>query len=333
MDWTKGYTASYYGMYIDPLSWQNVERFEITGGSISKKCDGLRVSASVDCVDYDTSVERWVRVYMNSRQGDEAESTPMFTGIATSPNNNYNGDLKTNTLQCYSPLKVAEDMLLQRGWFAPEDGNGAELVRELLSEVPAPVEIIGASPLLQNNIIAEDNETHLSMIDKILTAINWRICVRGDGTIEIKALTRTPQAEISPTTNDIIEPQIEVNEDWFGCPNVYRCYNDNESVEVVDETSEKISVNARGRQVQKQETSVNLNADETLAEYAKRRLKEEQYVEMTGKYSRRYLPDLIASDVVRLRYPNQGLIGDFLIYSQSIELAYGAKVSEEVVKI
>ena len=42
MDWSKGYSASYYAARVDPVTWRDVERFEITGGSIKRGVDALR---------------------------------------------------------------------------------------------------------------------------------------------------------------------------------------------------------------------------------------------------------------------------------------------------
>ena len=40
MKWNNGYSASYYAYIIDPVSWREKERIEITVGSISRSEDG-----------------------------------------------------------------------------------------------------------------------------------------------------------------------------------------------------------------------------------------------------------------------------------------------------
>ena len=58
-----------------------------------------------------------------------------------------------------------------------------------------------------------------------------------------------------------------------------------------------------------------------------------QQINTNISYTRRFDPSVSVEDVVTLYYPEQRLIGDYLITDQSIELGYGAKTSEEVVKI
>ncbi len=182
MDWSKGFDARYYCSFVEPNSWRDVERFEITSGSITKSIGELRESAEINCTKY-TSGERWVRVWMDARQNGSTEHIPMFTGLATSPADDINGQLVSNTLECYSVLKPAQDVLLPRGWYAPQNTSGTTLIEDLLSVTPAPVQYPYSSSRLRNHIIAEEGETHLSMIEKILLAINWRIQIQGDGTI------------------------------------------------------------------------------------------------------------------------------------------------------
>jgi hypothetical protein len=42
------------------------------------------------------------------------------------------------------------------------------------------------------------------------------------------------------------------------------------------------------------------------------------------------MPDLYPGDMISLHYPEQDADGDFTISSQSIELGYAARTSEEV---
>lgn len=68
-------------------------------------------------------------------------------------------------------------------------------------------------------------------------------------------------------------------------------------------------------------------------DYAKRRLKEEQMVSTVVSYDRRFMPGVVSTDVVKLNYPAQGITGNYMITSQTIEIGHGARTSEEVMKI
>jgi hypothetical protein len=334
VDWGKGYSAKYYACRVDPATWRDIGVIELTGGTIKRELTGKRQSADITCIDYKIPVEEWIRVYMDAEQASGGNShAAIFTGLATSPDDDINGSLLVNTLSCYSVLKPAEDVMLQRGWYASAGQNGGALVKSLLSVSPAPVTVADASPVLSVSIIAEDGETHLSMVDRVLTAIGWRLRIEGDGTINVVPTASEVSAIFDPLGNDMIEPKIKVSADWYSCPNVYMAVSGDVTGIARDEDAESIfSIENRGREVWKRETGVALATNETVAEYAMRKLKEAQQVKQTATYSRRYLPDVYPGDLVSMHYREQGLDGLYKVQSQSISLGYGARTSEQIYK-
>jgi hypothetical protein len=334
MKWNNGYSASYYAYIIDPVSWREKERIEITGGSISRSEDGLRESADIECKAYEHGKEQYIRVYLDAWQNGAASHEPLFTGLATSPSRDIDGYFEKNTLECYSVLKAADDVLLDRGYYVPAGTDGAAAVKDLLSVSPAPVFVNGSAPGIQKSIIAEDGESRLSMAEKVLAVIGWRMRISGDGTIEICPEATSQLAEFDPIEQDVIEPSITVDYDWYSCPNVFRAIQDDLSAVARDDSPESpLSTVNRGREVWAEETSCDFNTGESISEYALRRLKELQSISTTAAYERRYHPGILVGDVIRLRYPKQGLDGLFQVTSQTVELGYGAKTSEEVKKV
>ena len=137
-----------------------------------------------------------------------------------------------------------------------------------------------------------------------------------------------PVAYFSPS-EDYIEPDVSIEADWFECPNVFRATSGNVSAVAIDEDPDSIlSVPSRGREIWKEETASDFNEGETIAEYAQRRLTEEQSYATTARYFRRFIPDLYPSDMVSLRYKE--IQGVYTIESQSIELSHSARTNEEV---
>jgi hypothetical protein len=304
----------------------------LTGGTIKRETTGKRQSADLSCVNYRIPVEQWVRVYLDIRQEGAAAHVPLFTGIAVSPDDDINGGLTLNTLTCFSVLKPAEDVLLARGWYAPAGVSGAELVRRLLSVSPAPIVAEDNSPALAASIVSEDGETHLSMADRILDAIGWRLRIDGDGTIRIMPAAADPVARLDPISNDLLEPKIKITADWYSCPNVFQAVaGDVTGVARDDDPDSPLSTVSRGREVWKKE-SCTLSAGESVAEYARKRLRELQRVRQTVSYTRRYLPDVMPGDIVGLNYPEQQLTGNYGVQSQSITLGYGARTAEQIYK-
>jgi len=170
----------------------------------------------------------------------------------------------------------------------------------------------------------------LSMTQKVLEAINWNLRINGRGEILISAYSDEPQVVLDPIGNDVIQQDIEIEHDWYSAPNVFRAISDSETAVARDESeTSPLSITNRGREVWVSDTSPDLNSNESLAEYAARRLKELQKVSMKVSYDRRFLPNVYVNDVITLHYPEIGLDGDYRINSQKIELEYGATVSEE----
>lgn len=334
MDYSKGFSASYYASYVDPDSWRDIERIEMTDGSVNRTTSELRATATINCTRYPKNTERWVRIYLDAKQGAESVHIPLFTGLATSPSDDINGTYIENSVDCYSVLKPVEDVLLDRGWYAPVEVPSGSLIRNLLAPSPAPVVIADNSPTLTEAIIAEDNESNLSMIDKILTATGWRMRLAGDGTIQILPKASESMTVFDAIDFDVVEPELEIERDWYKCPNVFRAVSGGLTAIARDDSpTSYLSTVSRGREVWKEETDCNLNAGEGIAEYAMRRLKEEQQVDITAKYKRRYFPDIYPSDIVTLHYPEINLQGDYFVTSQNIELGYGATTSEEVTSL
>lgn len=333
MDWNKGYSSVWYGYIIDPATWRETVKLDITGGNIARETDGLRESADIVCINYGNRREQWIRIYLDAKQGGASEHTAVFTGLACSPSRSIDGLLETNTLQCYSVLKPAQDVLLPRGYYIPTWTNGAETVRELLSVTPAPVFIDGKSPSITMSIIAEDGETHLSMAEKVLEAIDWRLRISGKGEITICPKATKESGSFDAVTNDSIEPVLQIDSDWYDCPNVFRAVqNDLTAVARDDSPDSPLSTVSRGREVWAEDSSCDFNSGENIAEYAMRRLKELQSIAVTVTYERRFDPEILTGDIVRLKYPKQSLDGLYLVTSQRIELGFGGRTSEEVTK-
>lgn len=328
MDWNKGFESRYYCAFVDRESWRDIDRFEITGGQIMRSTSELIESADIECKNY-IEGERWIRIWLDARQNGATEHIPLFTGLSTSPADDVDGNLISNSLECYSVLKPLQDILLPRGWYAPS-GSGEGLIIDLLSVTPAPAEVEDNIPILKQSIIAESGETNLSMLNKILLATGWRIKIKGDGTIMVCPYDRDPSAEFG-LDNDSIEPHFTRTYDWYDCPNIFRVTNGDETATAIDDSEDSpMSTVNRGREVWEEETSCNLTTGETLYEYASRRLKERQTVGHKISYDRRFNPDVYVTDLVRFNYPQ--IKGNYLVTSQTIEIGYGAKTTEEAIR-
>lgn len=338
MDWRRGYSAEYYMTLVDPKTLRDTKRFELTGGTIKLESSNLLTSADLNCVNYRETSEKLIRVWLDtSQRGEEGSHIPLFTGYTSSPDRNIEGSKETQKLQCYSVLLPASDILLPRGWYAPVEIDGVSVIKMLLAPTKFNIDV---APIQDKNrnlssaIIAEDGETNLTMVEKILSIINWRMWISGDGVIHIGPYDPEPTVQFDAVANDIVETSLTVSYDWFNCPNVVRVIQDDEYAIARDIDSDTpMSIRNRGREVWYEESDCNLNDGETLQEYANRTLTELQRVSTTISYDRRFVPDIYPLNVIRMNFPKQGITGRYMITSQSIELGYNARTSEEVIAL
>ena len=337
MDYSKGYTSSFYMTLLDPITWTDTGRIELMSGSISRSETDLRQSANLSLRSWDYSGDQWVRIYMVSEANGSLDRIPLFTGIATSPSDSYSLGVTTSNVQVYSVLKPAQDIYLQHGWYARKNAGCEKVIRELLSNLNAPLEFNYDTDegYLQDDIIAEDNETEVSMVEKILASVKWVMYIRGDGTIVFEKShddfndVSDPVVTMAPYENDVIETSFTLSHDWFSCPNVFRAtYNEMTAVARDESDESPLSVQNRGREVWAVEDNVELLDDETIAEYAQARLYELQERSETASYNRRFLPDVNVTNKIRLDYPE--LSGDFIVTSQTITLGHAAVTQEQI---
>lgn len=329
INYGNGISATYYAARVDPQTWADAGEISIISGNITKKADSDLVQSADITVSEDIGTEAWVRVYMIAEQGGAKERVPLFTGIVSSPSRNIKGTKETRKLDCYSVLKVAADILLPIGWFAPARTNGGELIRILLSDLPCPVEVDEGSPNIISSFVAGNNDSKLSVAQEIAEAINWQIKVHGDGSVRICPKPLTITGTFDNIENDIIETTVTDERDIFTVPNVLRVTLGGSAATARDDDPDSIySTVNRGREIWAQEDA-KLAAGESLGEFAVRRLKELQNPSRKLDYTRRFQPDVDVNDLVSIVYPKQNIGDVFRVQSQTIELSHGTKVKEE----
>ena len=300
---------------------------DITSGSVTKTNDSLKEAADIELTE--DLGEAWIRVWVDARQNEGGGREAIFTGLLQCPETKWEGSRKSYAAECYSVLKAADDVKLQRGWYVLSGQNGAEQAARLLSIGMAPVTFEENGPSLKDSIIAEDNETHLSMAEKIVNAIGWRIRISGDGRIQICPEEGEERIVLDPQINDIVEPEITDIKDLYSCPNVLQVICGEQTYTAIDEDA----VAQRGRQIWATETISTLSDGESISDYTWRRLRELQSPARTVKYKRRFVPDIVAGDAVRLNFPQQGIDGIYRIDRQQITLGYNAQISESAIEV
>ena len=332
MRWDKGFSAQYFYTLVDPVTWRDIATYQLIGGSVMKSEDELMQSGDMEITTLPSENEVWVRIYLAARQNDTGVRDALLTGLLQTPQRDWTGVKGVYKAEVYSVLKPAEDILLDRGWYAGAGTDAAMAAAELLGVGPAPVSYAENAPLLEEPVVAESHESNLSMAQKLVAAINWRIRITGYGEISIEPKPTEPAAEFDNLSNDIMQLNIADKRDWYSCPNVFRAAIGNSMAIARDEDdASPFSIQNRGREIWAEDDSVVLNSGESLEQYATRRLAEAQAPSRSISYDRRYMPDVYPGDMVKIYQPAQGINGSFTVTSQKINFSYGAQVSEECV--
>ena len=80
MEFSNGYTATFYAAVVDPGTWQDIDRLEIVSGSISRNENDIRQSADLTLRDYDGKLDRWIRIYMDRSKERPSYMCPSSRG-------------------------------------------------------------------------------------------------------------------------------------------------------------------------------------------------------------------------------------------------------------
>lgn len=332
MIWSEGFTASYYITIVDPASWSDIGRMEITAGNIDRSAEDLLESADITMTELPEGGEAWIRIWLDAEQNG-VEHVPLFTGLTSAPSREINGVRNTYDVECYSVLKPVNDILTERGAYVPTEVVAPFAAARLLRTGIAPVEVadIGDTPMpqLTDAIIAEDGETNLTLADKVLNAIGWRKRIDGEGTIHVEPDDDTTIQIFDAVDNDVIELSLTDEQDWYSCPNILRVISGDLTAIAMDTDPESpLSTMARGREIWAEESSPSLGTNESIGAYANKKLRELQSPARTITYARRFDPSVRPGDVVWINHPEIGIDGRFRVDSQSLELTYGCRTSE-----
>lgn len=335
MDWSRGFSSRFIMNIVDPSTWADREEYEFISGSIAiDNSSSLIQSGEFKMSEKISDGENYIRIYLLANQNGNTEKVAIYTGLTATPERSLSGYVNRYSVNTYSVLKPAKDVILKRGYYAPK-GSGAYEIKKLLSVCAAPIVVEDNSPIIKTDIVSNDGDTRLDLALSILSAINWRIKIDGSGTIYICSQPSNVAVSFGIGENDCIETSVTDKYDWYDCPNVFMAISEEDGASVArdDDIDSILSTVNRGREVWMCERNVTLSNMENIVEYARRRLKEEQSPVRTVSYRRRFFEDLYATDIIRLNYPGHGLMGLYQIKKQNISIEYGCTVDEEVVSI
>jgi hypothetical protein len=358
-----------YEYYIvDPGTWRDVKRIlTVKNCTFNRDLDAETLgSATIDVTE--SLGECYVRGYLVTYQNGIKEKHPLGTVLVQTPAMSFDGKVQSSSLDAYTPLIELKENPPPLGYtILKRDGRpiisaAYDLLRE---NMRAPVIPTESDTTLAHDFVADPNDTWLSYINALIANAKYTVYddsnnprwTRTGYTLALDELGRvmfSPKRDIASmqpvwTYNDdnssILHPEISVNRDLYGIPNVvevvysHRLDNSGELVRYAtaenNDPNSPVSIQRRGRKIKRRITDPDffggVPSQRQLEEYAEQALKELSTLEYTVNYTHGYCPVRIG-DCVRLNYTRAGLNNvKAKVISQSISCTPGCPVSEKAI--
>ena len=347
-DWTSSMQQTFEYYIVDPTTWKDSKM--LTNVKSSTIVRDLEVetlgSSTIDITE--TVGECYIRIYLITIQNGVKEKHPLGTVLVQSPSSSYDGRIKTVSMDAYTPLIELKEKYPPLGYSLlkdnPGDSNIMERVYYLTEEnVRAPVVKPTSDAKLYNDFVADASDTWISFNTDLMSLAKYMYALDEMGRIlfvpkqEIETLQ--PVWTYDDSNSSILYPELDMNHDLYGVPNVVEVVYSNENGKyfarvVNDDENSPTSTISRGREIVYRETTPNITGnptEEMVKVYAEELLRELSSIEYTISYTHGYCPVRIG-DCVRLNYSRAGLTNiKAKVVSQSIKCEAGCPVTEKAV--
>lgn len=344
IDWSASMEQTFEYYIVDPDTWKDRTQIRnVKSCSITRDSDAETLGSAT--IDIDESIgECYVRVYLIAIQNGFREKRPLGTFLVQTPSSSFNGKTRSHSLDAYTPLLELKETPPPIGYSILKGANIMDNVYRLVREhARAPVVAAKCSKELFYDFVAHTSDTWLSFLTDLISNANHTFDLDEMG--RILFAPKQEMASMQPvwTYNDdnssILSPQITIDRDLYGIPNVVEVIYSNGSSHyysryVNDDPNSPTSTVNRGREIVHRETDPDLIGDPTerqIDEYAERRLRELSSLECTVTYTHGYCPARVG-DCIRLNYTRANIPNvKGKIISQTIDCSLGCQVTEKAV--
>lgn len=343
-DWSQSMQQTFEYYVVDPGTWKDVRKIDnVKSCSISwdSETDTLG-SATIDVVD--TLGECYIRVYLITIQNGLRERHPLGTFMSQTPSSSFDGKVRTVSMDAYTPLIELKEKQPPLGYSLLKDDNIMDMAYQLTMEnTRAPVIQTKSSETLYSDFVSDTNDTWITFLRDLLANAKYSFALDEMGRVlfapdqDIASLQ--PVTTFDDSNSSILYPEISMNHDLYGLPNVVEVIYSNGAEHyysrvVNDDVNSPISTVNRGREIVYRETSPSLSGiptNEQIEEYAKRLLRALSSIEYTVSYTHGYC-GVRLGDCVRLNYKRAGITNvKAKIISQTIKCEPGCPVKEKAV--
>lgn len=347
IDWTKSMQQTFEYYIVDPRTWgdrtklSNVKSCEIQFDSDSETLG----SASIECDD--DLDENYIRAYLVAIQNGITEKYPLGTILVQTPSTKFDGKSKSNDIDAYTPLLELKEKLPPLGYSIRKGENIMAVAYTLCREnMRAPVSSGSSEVTLDFDFVAELDETWLSYLKDFIATAKHRFGLDERGRIlflpDQDVASLRPIATYDDSNSSILYPDISIERDLYGVPNVVEVVYSKDSgylysKVVNDDPNSPISTVNRGREVVHRETNPSFSGkpdQKQIDAYAEQMLRTLSCLEYTITYTHGYShsPLVRVGDCVRLNYERSGIKNiKAKVIKQSIKCIPGCPVAETAV--
>ena len=335
-------TFEYY--VVDPGTWKDSKKLTNVKSATIKRDSSAETLGSATFNVTDTVGECYIRAYLVAIQNGVTYKIPLGTFLVQSPSSDFNGKVRTVSMDAYTPLIELKENPPPLGYSLLKDENILEKAFMIIRErARAPVVPGLSDDKLYADFVANTNDTWLSFLTDFIANAKHIFDLDEMGRIlfsprqDINSLQ--PVWTYDDNDSSILYSDISMDHDLYGIPNVveviYSNGNDNYYARVVnDDINSPISTVNRGREIVHRVTDWDLSGIPTHAQvekYAEKLLQELSSVEYTITYTHGYCPVRL-NDCVRLNYERAGITNvKAKVISQSIKCEPGCPVEEKAV--
>ena len=343
-DWSSSMQQTFEYYIVDPNTWKDQKLIDnVVSCTINRDLESETLG-SADISIAESLGECYIRVYLITIQNGVKEKHPIGTYLIQTPSSQFDGKIRTVTMDAYTPLLELKEDKPPIGYYIPKKENVMNIAYKLTREhARAPVSETVCETKLFYNFVADTSDTWLTFLSDLVTNAKYRFGLDEMGRIlfspDQDTASLQPVWTYTDDNSSILYPDLAMDHDLYGIPNVVEViYSDGSnnyfSRVINDDPNSPISTINRGREILYRETNPDMIGDPTenrIQEYAEQLLRNLSTLEYTISYSHGYCPVRIG-DCVRLNYSRAGLTNvKAKVISQSIECTSGCPVTEKAI--
>ena len=343
-DWTKTMQQTFEYYIVDPGTWKDIKKIDNILDSTVNRDLSLETLGSASITTTESIDECYIRIYLITIQNGIREKYSLGTFLVQTPSYSFDGKTKSVTLDAYTPLLELKENPTPLGYSILKGENILDTAYKIIREnARAPIVKTENEETLSSNFVANIDDTWIIFVRDLLANADYSLALDEIGRIyftpEQDTMSLQPIWTYDDSNSSILYPEITVDRDLYGIPNIVEVVYSNGTEYFVgravnDDPSSPTSTVSRGREITHRESNPSMLGNpnqKRIQEYAEKTLKELSSLEYTITYTHGYCPVRIG-DCVRLNYSRAGINGiKAKVISQSIKCESGCPVTEKAV--